>query len=120
MAATKRQHNGQWRNRVVKTEDIAPDQLLGSPWNFRRHPGPQQEALAGVIREVGYTVPVLASIHSGRVLDGHLRIALAMRENQQTIPVTWLDVTEDEEKYILATTDPLAAMATADTELLAG
>lgn len=108
-----------WRSRVVRTEDVAPDQLLASPWNYRLHPQFQQDALAGAIREVGYTAPVLASLHSGRVLDGHLRVVLALRDEQPTIPVTWLDVTEQEEKYILATTDTVTALAATDRDLLA-
>jgi len=43
---------------------------------------------------------------------------LAMREGQSAIPVTWVELSEDEELLILASIDPLAAMATADAGAL--
>lgn len=107
-----------WRNRIVGHGDVAPDQLEAHYANFRTHPGFQQEALTGLIHELGYTMPVLVSQRTGRVLDGHLRVTLALREDQATIPVTYVDVDEAEELLILSTADPLAAMAQADTAKL--
>jgi DNA modification methylase len=52
------------------------------------------------------------------VVDGHLRIALAMRQNQPTIPVTYVDLSAEEEALILATLDPISAMAGADRDKL--
>ena len=43
---------------------------------------------------------------------------LAMRENQPVVPVTWVELSEEEEHLILASLDPLAAMATADAGAL--
>ena len=113
------QKNTQWRNRIVGHADVAPDQLEAHYANFRTHPGFQQEALTGLIHELGYTMPVLVSQRTGRVLDGHLRVTLALREAQATIPVTYVDVDESEELLILSTADPLAAMANTDSEKLA-
>jgi hypothetical protein len=47
-----------------------------------------------------------------------LRIELAMRENQKEIPVTYVDLSESEEAEILATLDPLSALAFTDKEKL--
>lgn len=38
-----------WRNRIVGHEDVAPDQLLANPKNYRRHPAAQQKAMGGVL-----------------------------------------------------------------------
>ncbi len=95
-----------------------PAQLEAHFANWRTHSQVQQAALLGAIHAVGYTVPVLVSQRTGRVLDGHCRVMLALRESQSTIPVTYLDVDEAEELLILSTTDPLAALAGADTEKL--
>ncbi|MCC6315993.1 MAG: ParB N-terminal domain-containing protein [Thermomicrobiales bacterium] len=104
--------NGQvWRNRIVGTADVDPAQLVPSDLNFRRHPGPQQDALSGVIDEIGYLAPVLVQASTDRVIDGHLRVELALRTGQPTIPVQYVDLTDDEANLALATFDPLSAMA---------
>lgn len=103
--------NGQWRNRIVGTADIDPAQLVPSDLNFRRHPGSQQQALSGLIDELGYLSPVLCQAGTDRVIDGHLRVELALRSGQATIPVQYVDLTDDEANLALATFDPLSAMA---------
>ena len=110
--------NGQWRNRIVGYADVDPADLLAHEWNFRRHPKNQQDALSGLIGEVGFTSPILVQQSTGKVIDGHLRVELAMRQNQATIPVTYLDLTDAEAALALATTDPVSAMAYADAEQL--
>ena len=37
--------SGGWRNRIIGEEDIAPDQLLANPLNWRIHPKFQQDTL---------------------------------------------------------------------------
>lgn len=103
-----------WQNRITRYGEEAPDQLLANPKNWRTHPGSQTDALAGVLREVGIVQNVLVNERSGYVIDGHARIALALREGQPTIPVTYVDLSEAEEAEILVTLDPLAAMAGTD------
>lgn len=111
--------NGQaWQNRIVGSGEEAPDQLLANPANWRVHPGHQQEALAGVLSEVGWVQQVIVNRRTGHLIDGHLRVALAMRRNEPTVPVLYVDLDPEEEALVLATLDPLAAMATADAEKL--
>jgi DNA modification methylase len=61
---------------------------------------------------------------SGFVVDGHARVALALTRGEASVPVLYVDLDPEEEALILATLDPIGAMATADTakleELLAG
>lgn len=106
-----------WTNRIIRHADVPPDQLLANPNNYRRHPVTQQDALSGVIGEIGFLDPVIAT-QSGMVIDGHLRVELAMRQNQPTIPVTYVNLTDDEANLALATMDPLSAMAFHDQEQL--
>lgn len=82
------------------------------------HPKHQQDALAGVLDEVGWVQQVIVNRRTGHLIDGHLRVALAMRRNEPTVPVLYVDLDEAEEALILATLDPLAAMAAADAEKL--
>jgi hypothetical protein len=109
-----------WKNRIVGEGDEAPDQLLANPKNARRHPQAQQQALADVLDEVGVVQRVIVNKRTGYVVDGHARIALALRQGQPTIPVVYVDLDEREEALILATLDPISAMALYDAEALDG
>jgi hypothetical protein len=107
-----------WRNRIVGYSDEPVDQLLANPLNFRVHPKQQQDALKGVLAEVGIVQNVLCNRTTGHVIDGHLRISLALRDGQATVPVTWVELSEDEEHLVLATIDPVAAMTATDADKL--
>ena len=108
-----------WKNRIIGYEEVDPLQLLANPRNWRIHPQSQQEALEGVLDEVGWVDDIIVNQRTGFVLDGHLRVALAISQEQKTVPVKYIDVTEDEEMVLLATFDPITAMAVADKEILA-
>lgn len=107
-----------WQNRITRYGKEAPDQLLAHPLNFRTHPKHQQDALSGVLGDVGVVQNVIVNERTGHVVDGHLRITLAMRQNQPTIPVTYVDLSPEEEALILATLDPISALAGADRDKL--
>lgn len=107
-----------WRNRIIGYGEEAPDQLLANDKNWRIHPKTQQDALSGVLREVGVVQNIIVNQRTQKVVDGHLRVALAISANQPTVPVTYVDLDEAEEAKILATIDPLSAMAATDAELL--
>lgn len=107
-----------WKNRIVAHGEEAPDQLLANPSNWRIHPKAQQDALGGVLAEVGIVDTVLVNQRTGFVVDGHLRVAMAISAGQKTIPVTYVDLSEEEEALILATLDPIGALAVADKEQL--
>jgi len=107
-----------WANRIVGEGEEAPDQLLANPANWRTHPKAQQDALEGVLNEVGWVDRVIVNQRTGHIVDGHLRVTLALRRNEPTIPVHYVDLDEAEEALILATLDPIAAMASADKSQL--
>lgn len=107
-----------WENRIVGYSDESPDQLLASPWNWRVHPHSQELALSGTLHELGIIQNVICNRATGHVVDGHLRVAMAISQGQPTIPVTWVELSEAEEKMALATLDPLSALAGADKEQL--
>lgn len=107
-----------WRNRIVGHGEEAPDQLLANPRNWRIHPRQQQAALEGVLDDVGWVQDIIVNKQTGHVVDGHLRIQLALRREEPTVPVVYVDLDEHEEALILASIDPLSAMAAADKEQL--
>jgi len=85
--------------------------LLPNPKNWRTHPAAQQDALRGVLAEIGMADAVLArELPDGSLMliDGHLRVETA---TDATLPVLVLDVNESEADKLLATLDPLSAMA---------
>ena len=52
------------------------------------------------------------------MVDGHARVALAIKAGEK-VPVVYVELDEREEAVILATLDPLSAMAERDEKLLA-
>lgn len=107
------------RNRIKALEYIHTRDLVAHPGNWREHPKAQADALLGILQEVGIAGALLAyrSERQGGalvVIDGHLRKDAA----PQKWPVLILDVDDSEADYLLATHDPLAAMATADAGAL--
>ena len=114
---TRRQEKG-WRNRIVGTGEEAPDQLLANPANWRIHPKPQQDALGDALDDIGWIQQVVVNRQSGHLIDGHLRVSLALRNNEPTVPVLYVDLDPREEALALATLDPIGAMAAADKEQL--
>ena len=113
-----------WRNRIVGSGEEAPEQLLANPGNWRIHPRNQQAALAGALDTVGWVAQVMVNRRTGFVVDGHARVALAISRHEPSVPVLYVDLSPEEEALVLATLDPIGAMATTDeaklNELLAG
>jgi hypothetical protein len=91
----------EWRNRIIGEGDEAPDQLLANPANWRTHPGTQADALRGVLNEVGWVQRVIVNQRTGYL-----------------VPVVYVDLDEAEEALILATLDPLSALAGTDAAAL--
>ena len=109
----------QWRNRITGHGEEAPDQLLANPRNWRKHPKAQRDALAAVLDRVGWVQDVIVNRTTGHLVDGHARLDLARQRGEASIPVVYVELDEAEEALVLATLDPLAAMAEADTDALA-
>ncbi len=108
----------QIRDRIKELRRVRAADLVPNPKNWRTHPDAQRDALRGVLAEVGYADALLVrELADGRLelIDGHLR---AETTPEAEVPVLVLDVDEAEARKILATHDPLAAMAEADERQL--
>jgi DNA modification methylase len=110
--------NRTWRSRIVRTGEEAPDQLLAHPDQWKVHPQAQQEALAGILGEVGWVQHVIVSERSGYLIDGHARVGLAISRREPTVPVVYVDLSPEEERLVLATIDPVGALAVPDKDQL--
>lgn len=105
------------RDRVKELRRVRAGDLIASPKNWRTHPDGQRAALAAVLDEVGYAGALLAyETPAGlELIDGHLR---AETTPDDEVPVLVLDVDAAEAAKLLATYDPLGAMAGADAARL--
>lgn len=108
-----------WRNRIVGSGEEDPTRLMPNERNWRTHPEAQGVALATVLDRVGYVQQVLVNRRSGRMVDGHLRVKLALQHNEALVPVLYVDLDPEEEALILSSLDPLSAMAGTDRQVLA-
>lgn len=108
-----------WKNRIVESGERAAGEFLANPKNWRVHPKAQREALTGVLSEVGWVQSVIVNRTTGNVVDGHARIEEALKLGDETpVPFVEVELTEAEEAKILATIDPISAMAGADKSAL--
>lgn len=85
--------------------------------NWREHPPEQKLALRGVLKEIGFAGAELAYVADAdkgspdaplTLIDGHAR---RDEVGNQIVPVLVLDLNDDEAGKLLATFDPLGAMA---------
>lgn len=108
----------QWRSRIVGHDVVAPATLTPHPENWRTHPAAQTRALAGTLTEVGWVQNVIVNKRTGRIVDGHARVELALSRNEPGVPVVYVDLTEDEERLVLLSLDPLASLAETNLDML--
>lgn len=106
------------RDRVKELRRVKASELRPSPLNWRTHGTAQADALRGILAEVGFAGAVIARELpdlSLELIDGHLRCETTP---DMEVPVLILDVDEAEAKKLLATFDPIGALAGADAARL--
>jgi len=98
------------RDRIVEFKRINASELTPHPQNWRKHPKAQHAAMSGILKEVGYVDAIMVRKHEGgyQIIDGHLR---AETTPNAAVPVLVVDLDDDEAAKVLATFDPIAALA---------
>jgi hypothetical protein len=109
-----------WASRIVGTGTADPRDLHANPNNFRRHPDMQRQALADMLDSVGWVQHVVINKRTENMVDGHLRVELAVERNEPIVPVMYVDLSAEEERLVLATLDPIGELASVDADALAG
>lgn len=105
-------------NRIVKLDYIPANELLAHPLNARRHPAEQREALRGSLATLGYYDAVIVNQRTGYLIDGHARVEEQLTiDEDASIPVLVVDLSEEEEAQALATHDWISQMAIYDAEI---
>jgi DNA modification methylase len=108
------------RDRIVEIRKVPARELMANPLNFRLHPSPQKEAMAGALRELGAADVLKVYKNPDGVLtllDGHLRQDIAP-DFEWTCIV--LDFNEEESLTYIATHDAITDMAEIDKDILTG
>ena len=106
---------GAFRNRVTELRFVPASELHANPKNWRRHPEAQKSALTAMLDDVGFVGAVIArQLDDGtlELIDGHLRAGIV--DPTESVPVLVCNLTAEEADKVLATHDPLAAMAATD------
>src|SRR5262245_51772281 len=98
----------------LRLEWVEAGSLTANPRNWRKHPDTQMAAIKGLIAdpEVGWAGALLFNERTGRLIDGHARQKIS--DAKALVPVLIGSWSEEAEKRILLTLDPIAGMAVAD------
>lgn len=105
-----------WEDRISRQGEADPRELLNHPANWRRHSAEQKARFRELVGEVGFVRRVIVSELSGLILNGHMRVEVAVEDEIERVPVTWVQVTRTEELALLAEFDPLSLLAERDAE----
>ena len=105
------------RNRVRELRTVRASELRPNARNYRLHPSGQRELMRGLLAEVGYVDALLAreTPEGLELIDGHMR-----REEtpDAEVPVLIVDLADHEVDKVLATLDPVSALAKNDDAAL--
>jgi hypothetical protein len=98
----------------LRLEWIEAGSLTENPLNWRRHSQEQLQSLRELLDdpEVGWAGACLYNERTGRLVDGHARREVV--DPKTPVPVLVGNWTAEAEAKILATLDPVGAMATGD------
>ena len=108
-----------WQNRIVGEGTKPAREFLANPGNWRIHPKFQQDVMTDVFKQVGWIQRVVENVRNGHLIDGHLRVELALSAGEETpVPYLQVDLSEEEENFVLSTLDPISTLAVADRQQL--
>ena len=98
----------------LRLEWIEAGSLTENPLNWRRHSQEQLQSLRELLDDpaVGWAGACLYNERTGRLIDGHARREVV--DPKTPVPVLVGSWSEEAEAKILATLDPVGAMATGD------
>lgn len=101
----------EWNNRIVEMKMMNPAELTANPLNWRIHPEEQEVVMDSMLNDVGWVQGIIFNRRTGRIVDGHLRVSIALRKGMDQVPVNVVDLSEEEEKRVLAELDPIGDLA---------
>jgi len=101
-------------SRQLRLEWIEAGTLADNPSNWRRHSQEQLQSIRELLDdpEVGWAGVCLFNERTGRLIDGHARKSVV--DPKTPVPMLVGNWSEEAERKILATLDPVGAMALGD------
>lgn len=72
--------------------------------------------MEAIFDEVGWVDEIIVNERTGYMLNGHMRADIALKRGESTVPVKYVDLSEEDELKVLATFDPIRALAGRDSE----
>lgn len=100
-----------WFNRIVAHANVLPSEIVANDANWREHPVMQKERMTGILDDLGWLDELLVNRTTGRLINGHMRLDLALKRREPTVPVRYVELSEEEERRALATFDTISLMA---------
>jgi site-specific DNA-methyltransferase (adenine-specific) len=107
-----------WRNRIVSMVEVDPRILIPNTLNFKEHPEFQKRVMDATLGEIGWVETVVVNKNTGHIIDGHMRVLLSVEKGEATVPVTYVDLTEEEELKALSTLDPIGDFAKKNSDMV--
>lgn len=104
---------------IKEMQFMDPRELKANVRNWRTHSQRQRQAFQATLKANGWAGAALLNRRTGNLIDGHMRTSEAIKAGTAQIPVLIGDWTEEQEKQLLATLDPLGSMAGTNSSALA-
>jgi hypothetical protein len=115
-----------WNSKIIGMETRNPSLLKMNSLNWKIHLDDQRESLNGLMKKIGWVNGVVVNKRSSdewgeekgveTIVDGHCRVEEAISNSEEEVPVVLVDLSPEEEKIILASFDPISALALEDTK----
>lgn len=97
---------------------IDPKTLDDNPKNWRIHPRRQRETYKAFKDKFGWLGLITYNVQTKKLLDGHMRVDEAVKNNEPYVPVILKSLSEEEENQVLATLDNVGLLAKRNVEAL--
>ncbi len=93
-----------------------PRTIQRNELNPRVHPDEQTQVVGDMIEEFGWLRPLLFNLVTGRLIDGHDRLDIAINNGYEAVPVWVISCREDQEAEVILSLDESGRMATWDRD----
>jgi ParB/RepB/Spo0J family partition protein len=107
--------SGPWRNRIVGDRSRAPQSLVPNPRFRGESPDLEMDIVEQSLAEIGWIQPVIVNQVTGHIIDGHARVRLAIARREPLVPVTYLDLSVEDERRVCDFLDRIANRAGSDS-----
>ena len=84
----------------LRIEYVRIDELQPDPFNPRRMPHAEMEALTRSIREFGLVDPLVVRKEDNSIIGGHQRLLAAKRLGYEEVPVVYVDVSQEQARLL--------------------